>query len=713
MKICPKCKSENTFDGAQFCKNCGTPLISDSTPPSGDEKSKDDGLEFTVTETTEPKAPELAEKRPKDKTTIDSGNEEIEITSTENILDMGVEDEEITRPPIESKPAEETEKATDDILKNKVTDDILKDYEESAVMAESKLNPGKLPEPEITPEPEIEPKPEIEPEPQPIPDSNSQDSFHPADSNPATPPGSELTAIDDPAKAEKVRKAPKMRGVAYYRKNTIEIVGNVFLHEGDEIAVNNKPYLLKPKSLNLSSKKTIGIFAGALVVILIIVASLFMRTSSSGNGEIIGLILNERGQPYLESAQVKIIELNRHTMTDTQGFFRFKDIPTGTYEIIYQLAEDYIGSGIATVTGGHTTFSTFAELTPMDEYLANIEAEKKSPKTIEDQSTNNRDSKKTSPTVSKTEASVNIKSTSSSDQKSTSAYGNIKLAANVDNARLTVDGKVLGAGNNTYTKIKSGKHKIRVDKDGYKNYTETVTVTKDKTVTVAASLTRLKENKTKKLTADDYLAMGDDNMNAGKHQAAINDYNRAIEISPGMAKAYESRADAYAAGGETAPAVNDYIRSGEIRRVNDQLSAAIKSFDKALDLDPENISALIGRGGTREDKNEYQMALRDYDKITSQDKYHFQAQYYTGRCYFKLGDNKKAEKAFKRAHKVNDKDPYLLQYMMLNYLAQDDIKHLQRIYSEYKINASPTEMAELKSSSRFQPVLRLVKEEDR
>jgi tetratricopeptide (TPR) repeat protein len=701
LKICPKCKSENTFDGAQFCKNCGTPLTGDSAPPPGDEKSKDDGLEFTVTEATEPRAPELAEKRPRDKASVDSGNEEIEITSTENILDMGVEDDEITRPPIESKPPNEPEKTTDDILENKGADDILKNYEESAFMADSETIPDKPPEPEF------------EPKPQSIKDSPPQAADRPADSDPETPSQSDIIAIDDPAKAEKVHKAPKMRGVAYYRKNTIEIVGNVFLHEGDEIAVNSKPYLLKPKSLNLSSKKTIGIFAGALVVVLIIVASLFMRTSSYGSGEIVGMVLDERGRPFLESAQVKIVELNRQTMTDAQGFFHFEDIPTGTYAITYQLAEDFVGSGIATVTGGHTTLSTFSDLMPMDEYLANIEAEKKSPKAIKDQSTGNRDSEKSSSPVTKTETPITKKTPSSSDQKSSSEYGNIKLAANVDNARLTVDGKILGAGNNTYTKIKSGKHKVRVDKDGYKDYTETITVKKDKTITVAANLTRLKENKTKKLTADDYLAMGNDNMKAGKHQAAIDDYNRAIEISPGMAKVYDSRANAYAAAGETEPAVKDYIRSGEIRRMNDQPSNAIKSFDKALNLVPENISALIGRGGAREDKNEYRMALKDYEEILSRDKYHYQAQYYAGRCYFKLGDHKKAEKAFKRAHKINDSDPYLLQYMMLTYLARDNIKNLQRIYSEYKIQASPAEMAEFKSNSRFEPVLRLIKEEDR
>jgi len=50
---------------------------------------------------------------------------------------------------------------------------------------------------------------------------------------------------------------------------------------------------------------------------------------------------------------------------------------------------------------------------------------------------------------------------------------------------------------------------------------------------------------------------------------------------------------------------------------------------------------------------------------------------------------------------------------MLNYLADDDIKNLQRTYAEFKIIADPAELAEFKSSSRFEPVLRLIDEENR
>jgi len=78
-----------------------------------------------------------------------------------------------------------------------------------------------------------------------------------------------------------------------------------------------------------------------------------------------------------------------------------------------------------------------------------------------------------------------------------------------------------------------------------------------------------------------------------------------------------------------------------------------------------------------------------------------------------MGDHKNAEKYFKKAYEINRSDPYIYQYLMLTYLARDDIKSLRKIYAEFKVVANPVELAEFKSSSRFEPVLRLINEEDK
>jgi len=122
---------------------------------------------------------------------------------------------------------------------------------------------------------------------------------------------------------------------------------------------------------------------------------------------------------------------------------------------------------------------------------------------------------------------------------------------------------------------------------------------------------------------------------------------------------------------------------------------------------------LVGRGNAKLDNGEYRPALFDYEAAIKEDNQFYPALLGGAMAQFRLGNNKQADKYFKSAYKLNPGDPYLFQNMMLNYLALDDIKNIRKIYAEYKLAASPAELAEIKSSSRFEPVLRLIKEEDR
>jgi tetratricopeptide (TPR) repeat protein len=165
--------------------------------------------------------------------------------------------------------------------------------------------------------------------------------------------------------------------------------------------------------------------------------------------------------------------------------------------------------------------------------------------------------------------------------------------------------------------------------------------------------------------------------------------------------------------GESTRAISDYIRLGEIYRANNMGTKAIGSFSSALSLDPNNKVALVGRGGAKLDNGDYRLALMDYETALKLDDQFYPAMFGSGICQFRLGNNKQADKYFKNAYKINQNDPFLYQYMMLNYLALDDVKKLRKTYADYKAIADPNELAEFKSSSRFEPVIRLIKEEDR
>jgi tetratricopeptide (TPR) repeat protein len=199
----------------------------------------------------------------------------------------------------------------------------------------------------------------------------------------------------------------------------------------------------------------------------------------------------------------------------------------------------------------------------------------------------------------------------------------------------------------------------------------------------------------------------------GKYQRAIKDYSNAISRSPGMISAYEKRAKLYSSTGEKSKAVGDYIRVGEIYRVKGKPANAVSAFRTALEISPENKIALAGRGGAWMDQGDYRPAIVDFDAALDQDSKFYPALFGAGICEFKMGDYKRADKYFKNAYKINKDDPYLYQYMMLNYLAKDDIKKVRKIYAEFKDNGSAKDLAEFKASPKNEPILRLIKEEDR
>ena len=79
--------------------------------------------------------------------------------------------------------------------------------------------------------------------------------------------------------------------------------------------------------------------------------------------------------------------------------------------------------------------------------------------------------------------------------------------------------------------------------------------------------------------------------------AAIKDYDRAIELAPGYAPAYSNRGNARAVLG-------DMIRAHE-------------DHEKALALDPGYVAAWHNRGVDREELGRYRDALEDYRKVIS------------------------------------------------------------------------------------------------
>ena len=129
--------------------------------------------------------------------------------------------------------------------------------------------------------------------------------------------------------------------------------------------------------------------------------------------------------------------------------------------------------------------------------------------------------------------------------------------------------------------------------------------------------------------ADAYNYRGSTYMDLGQLQSAIQDYDTAIRIKPDLAKAYSNRGNAYAKLGQVQKAIEDY--DAAIRLIPDgamfygnrglaygrlgQHQQAIQDYDTAIRLKPDFAMAYGYRGYAYADLGQYQRAIQDYDTL--------------------------------------------------------------------------------------------------
>ena len=93
---------------------------------------------------------------------------------------------------------------------------------------------------------------------------------------------------------------------------------------------------------------------------------------------------------------------------------------------------------------------------------------------------------------------------------------------------------------------------------------------------------------------DDAIMDGASNLNRGKPEKALEDFNRAIKIKPEVAAGYLGRANTLNIMGRYEEAIEDY--------------------DTALEITPDLANAYINRGSAYSHLGKYEKAIADYEK---------------------------------------------------------------------------------------------------
>lgn len=516
--------------------------------------------------------------------------------------------------------------------------------------------------------------------------------------------GSPETKTDLP----KPKIAKRGRGIAYFYRNYIQIIGSQELHAEDELCINDRCYELKPKQFN--AKIIIGVGAVLFALALFLIGSQFVSNGGTREGEIIGMVLDEAGQPYVHGATIRLPEIGKSTSSTPQGFFRFDPVPEGSHKIEYITGDKLLKVDYATVAGGKITMLS---LRPDEVLVAKVTTrETRSESQLPPAEV---DSRAEFPSPRETTYKITGKKTTSKPAKlstkksSKKDPANITLAANVQGARFTLDDNVLGAGNLTYSKIKPGEHKYTVSKDGFQPVSGTISLAPGEDKTLSVDLVPMNQSaKAEVFSEEDFYHSGLAALEEGNFETAISDLTEAIGKRPSYAEAYLARAEAYTITKEKERAHNDYIRAAEIFQIKKDFNRAITAYNNAVKLDKKSTTAYLGRANTYLAKNEEIAAIADYEAVLKLDKRNARGYFGLGEARFRQDRYKKACKHFKDARSLDSGNPLTYQYLMLCYLAMDDIKKVKKSFEKFRNMASEEQMNRLRADSKFSAVLRIV-----
>ncbi len=500
---------------------------------------------------------------------------------------------------------------------------------------------------------------------------------------------------------EKPKSAGRVRGVAFYYRNYIQIAGDQELHAKDEININGHDYLLRKK--NLSNKLILSIIIPVAALVVFIIGAWLSSDANRGEGKIVGVVLDDYAQPYISGATVRFPDLGESYQTDGQGFFQTDGLPSGTQKIEYIVAGTLVGSEYATVASGEiTTLTILPNEIEADEPPVEI-SQTSAPATPA------KPAKKTStPAVDK---STKKRVDNSKKKSNAPRFAKLTLSANVEGAKLQLDKWIAGAGNLTYKKVNPGKRRYTVSKEGYHTATGTINLRAGQSRTLEVSLEPIEVAQVPDPHPEvAYYNAALASMESQAYQSAIANLDEAIRLSPAYAKAYTERARAYQGLLDSRLAYADFTKAGYLLKEQGHFNDAVTAFNSAIALDDKSVDAYLGRGDIYLARGEEIAAIADYDMAVRIDKRTLRAYMGLGKARYNQGYHKKAIKRFKDARSLAPENPQVHRHLMLAYQAKGDKKQVRKSYEKYLQYASDTDARQLQADPQFAKVMSIVSE---
>ncbi len=727
MIECSKCGSENHFDGAVFCKNCGEelgkavavdvaeqPETRIEAAPVKPEATADDA-EFTVEDVADPDDPVDNRPEPRsegggiDKLLSLYGNESkveaarsldepenagsptLGIESASDFLMRTQETDSESKPSVESKTERNDEPSDNEAeaaaRRNQEILSRLKPLEENAASEPatagnvesgqvSAADKGQLLD-RLNKSLHVEPKSQEEVVAEfkdPLGNSRSL-----RNSEPATVTSTSSVEVDDSTEtqvaeplsltaisAERELAALRKQAV-YLRGQKLTLPKNVNLRNGDEVTIQGQEYTVKPGTLD---RRNLIIGAAAVAIVMIVLIAQSFRTPVTPKATIFGVVTNSESSEVLAGVTISIPSLNLMTVTDEQGVFKFVGLADGRYDVKME-GELYEERYFPLIVQNGQSDIMYGSVTPI------------LPKS---RSTNIR--------------SVQPQASVPTEVKSD--YGMLTVNCNVPEAQVFLDGKSAGKVAQVLKRIRPGNRSLEVRAEGYATFAQPVEIVEGESTELAITLQSLQPDQPTEYSAQDFFDQAEALAGEQKYTEAVGYYTLALAKDNTMVRAYLRRAEAHLAAGKKLNARADYRSAADLYLNSGQYSQAIVCYDKILEFQPNASDALTLRGWAKINSGSYDGGIGDLEQALLLSPEDVQAQIDLGKALYIVGRYKDSEKHLKRLKKAAEESPEIFGYLALTHLAQGDESDARKNYEQFRKRANSALVARMSTESGWQ-----------
>jgi tetratricopeptide (TPR) repeat protein len=475
------------------------------------------------------------------------------------------------------------------------------------------------------------------------------------------------------------------KGVAYLDGNAIRMAGGIKLHPGDQIKIGENEFILKPRQ---KKRKPVYLFLLIFLAIAILIFSSLLKGRSSGR--LIGIVLEEKSRMVLSDAEIRIMELGKNVRSNQLGFFMFDLVPSGSYTLQTSLK-------------GYQTVKDNVTITKKQTTTVSVSLSPKSLTGLPEKS-----SEEIAPIEKSTPESVAPEGTGTEER-----YGAVSIESNVSEPVVVMDDRTLGTGNKVYKNISTGKHTLKLTKEGYQDFSQKIEVKPGKTLNLKMDLQELQIVNPSPQTTDDWITLAQNQMNSNDLSSAVNSYTQALTLNPKSPEALLGRGLVYNQLNDREKAIQDLNKAAVHYTSEKNYSQAIICYTHLLALNNRDLASLDNRGFCYLQLGQSEKSLSDFEKTIELDKKFFLGYLHLGEAYYKSGNYEASLENYKKAKKLNSESSQVYAGLALAYFAKGEKSSAKKSYKKFEELSTYIDREQMKQDPEWRKLLEGIEEKSK